>query len=204
LDDSEWNIPAESRVGMDCEEWQEFDYLLEGELGHAGSIPAAQRFRGGKESFADLGDLERPMLQQAIERPPPAARDPLEHEHDTTFGNGFIEPRREQHMDLEGNPCAGTRKLGGVLRPDGLAGSCGRARAGLLRGRKRRRAWGWGGALDGMESHGDGMSAQGAPLSRGAAGAKIVDVDGILDHEAGAIAGVIGLDDAAQGGWSPI
>ena len=204
LDDSERKIATEGCVWVHREERQEFHQLLECKLCHAGSVPAAQGFRSGEESFAHFGDLKRALLQQAIEWPASAAGDALEYEHDTPLRNGFIESRREKHMDLEGNPGAGAGKFCGILGPDGRTRRSGRAGTGFLRGRRRGGVWGGSGALDGVESHGDGMGAKGAPLSRGATGTKIIDVDGILDHQSSPITGVIGLDDTAQGGGSPI
>lgn len=109
-------------------------------------------------------------------------------------------------MDLERNPGVGAWKFGGILRPDRRAGRSCRSGVGFLgpSGRRLGRRWGGNSALDGVEPHGDGMGAKGAPLSRGSAGAEIINIDGILDHQTGAIAGVVGLDHPAQGGGSPI
>ena len=55
-----------------------------------------------------------------------------------------------------------------------------------------------------VQPDGDRMGADRAPLARSSAGAKVVDVDLVLDDEAGAIRCCAFLDDAFEDGRGPV
>ena len=58
--------------------------------------------------------------------------------------------------------------------------------------------------MEGVQADGDRMGADGAPLTRRAAGTEIFQVDRVFDDQAGAISGRTLLDDALQDGRRPI